>query len=88
MRVPATDDGGAAALFLVDVAPVAGGPHVQYLVAPRDGVVEVGHGMCSGPFELAPGGRYRVTLAAVDLAGHTVVAPGSGFEIVGPMPRR
>jgi hypothetical protein len=42
--------------------------------------------MCSGPFTLTAGSSYRVTIAAVDAAGHETPAPGGPIAVVGPSP--
>lgn len=50
----------------------------------EDGAVAIGHGMCSGGFELAPGVEVRVELTPLDVAGQrgtpsepvTLIAPG------------
>jgi len=72
--------------FRVWVEPTAAGPAVEYLVPAENGSLDIGHGMCSGPFTLTAGSSYRVTIAAVDAAGHETPAPGGPIAVVGPSP--
>jgi hypothetical protein len=72
---------------LAEVTPQGGGPTVRYPVQVREGKVELGHNMCSGPFMLAAGKRYTARLWAMDLAGHKAALPtGDGtVELLGPV---
>jgi hypothetical protein len=70
----------------VRFAPASGGPERVYDVSPTDGDLGIGHGMCSGPYDLAQGARYRVSLEAIDAAGNSAPAPGGSVSIVGPTP--
>jgi hypothetical protein len=71
-------------LYRVTVEPVSGGAARTYLIEARDGELQVGHGMCSGPFVLAAGIRYRIRVTAVDAAGNETPAPGTPLEAEGP----
>ena len=73
-------------LFRVRAEPLAGGATVEYLVPATDGVLDVGHGMCSGPFTLTASAQYRITISAVDAAGRETPAPGGAIVVTGPMP--
>lgn len=84
VAVAVTD--ASAVLYRVTVRPASGGPARSHLVPARDGRVDVGHGMCSGPFVLDAGVRYLIELAAIDAAGHETPAPGGPLEAVGPSP--
>jgi hypothetical protein len=57
---------------------------MRYVLPVREGLVSIGHGMCSGPFEFKPGTRYSATFWAVDLAGNEPPAPGMPVEFEGP----
>ncbi|MFN3198112.1 MAG: hypothetical protein ACE366_06810 [Bradymonadia bacterium] len=50
-------------------AKVGGAPAQTALVVPNEGNVQVGHGMCSGTFQLDSKQAYSVTLAPIDLQG-------------------
>ncbi|MBL8924598.1 MAG: hypothetical protein JNJ54_37455 [Myxococcaceae bacterium] len=64
-----------------------GAPPATAVLAPHDGALELGHGMCGGQFSLAPGTKATVVLTPIDLAGNRgassqpieVVAPGPGL---------
>jgi hypothetical protein len=60
------------------------GRRASYIVPLLDGGVEVGHHMCTGPFDLESERRYTVRLTAVDAAGNRAVAPGPPVEITAP----
>ncbi len=60
---------------------------VSYILPIIDGVVSIGHGMCSGAFDLAPGEKARAHLTLIDLAGNETPAPGGAVHIVGPGPK-
>lgn len=77
---------GSPVRIRVHVAPEAGGEERVYDVSPEGGDLAIGHGMCSGPFELAAGARYRVTLEAVDAGGNATPAPAGPVTVVGPPP--
>lgn len=81
----ASDPSGV--IFLARVVPAGGGEAVEYLLPAREGTLKVGHGMCSGPFQLTGGAQYEVTLTAVDAAGNASAAPGPPVKIVGPAPK-
>jgi hypothetical protein len=70
-----------------ELRPSDGGRTLRYLLEPFEGVIQIGHGMCSGGFSLEPNRRYVVTLTAVDAAGNEARAPGRPLEIVGPAPK-
>jgi len=70
-----------------ELRPVGGGPASRYLLQPQHGVIEIGHGMCSGPFELSDGRSYTVTLTAVDVGGNISPAPGPVLQIASPGPK-
>jgi hypothetical protein len=67
------------------VAEVEGrGRPQRYLLDPRRAEVRLGGDDCAAPFRLDRGQRYRVTLSAVDLAGHVAPAPGKPVEFAVP----
>lgn len=55
---------------LVETSFDVDGHHVVHRLEPKDGVLAVGHGMCSGAFDVRPGQTLAVTLVPVDLAGN------------------
>lgn len=70
---------------VVEVAlSVAGAGTKTAVLAPRDGALQLGHGMCSGAFDLPPGTKATVALTPIDVAGNRgeksvrldVTAPG------------
>ena len=87
-------DSEEAVQILAEVTPLGGGQGPggantrRYLIAPQDSEIEIGHAMCGGPFDLAPGVHYSVKLTAVDVAGNWSPAPGRPLEIIGPRPSR
>jgi len=69
----------------VHLEPEAGGDGARtYEVGVAEGELQVGHGMCNGPFQLDAGARYRATLTAIDAAGNQTPAPGGPVILVGP----
>lgn len=80
--VQARDDG--AVRVRVRMGPAEGGPLSVFDVTPLGTELAIGHGMCTGPFELLPGARYRVLLEAVDAAGNVTPSPAGMIEILGP----
>jgi hypothetical protein len=82
-----TDRGADAAVQVrAELYSHDGGSPLRYLIAPINGVIEIGHGMCGGAFPLQPNERYSVVLTAVDAAGNETPAPGGPLDIVGPAP--
>jgi hypothetical protein len=61
-----------------------GGTPVRFRLTPSEQQVQIGHGMCSGGFELQEDVRYSVRLVAVDMAGNESPAPGGELLIQGP----
>ncbi len=57
-----------------------------YVVPVRDGVLRIGHGMCSGAFRVTgPERRFRAELTVRDAAGDAVAAPATlAFDGVDP----
>ena len=84
VNVTAPVDG---ALVRVELRATDGGQTSRYLMRPFDDVIDVGHQMCGGAFDLAPNRRYVVSLTAVNAAGNETPAPGRRLEIVGPAPK-
>jgi hypothetical protein len=84
--VTAEIEGHDEVRILVELAPVGVTKDraASYLVPLRDGVVEVGHEACTGPFDLESERRYTVRLTAVDAAGNRAPAPGRPVEITAP----
>jgi len=72
--------------LLAEVTPAGSVRAATYMLRPRNGQVEIGHDMCSGPFDLEPGRHYSLRLTAVDAAGNRSPAPGRPSEIMGPLP--
>ena len=80
----AVEDESSRVQVLAEVTRVEGGVPVRFRLTPSERQVRIGHGMCSGGFELEADVRYRVRLVAVDMAGNESVAPGDGLIIQGP----
>lgn len=58
----------------------------SFLLQPKDGKIDIGHGMCAGGFDLIPGESYRATVSLLDAAGN---ASGSAAkEIDFKIPKR
>lgn len=74
-----------ALTYLVELEDEAGGVR-RFPVRAWDGVLQIGHGMCSGGFVLHPGVRYRARITAVDTAGRSAPAPGEPLTFAGPAP--
>ncbi len=56
-----------------------------WLAVPRDGVIRLGHGMCSGPYRLTRGTRYDVrVVAAIGTDGARIPAPLHRLRITAP----
>lgn len=66
--------------------PGAEGAVETYVVPVRDGVLRIGHGMCSGAFRVTgPERRFRAELTVRDAAGDAVAAPAAlSFDGVDP----
>jgi len=71
-------------LIQAEVRNPANGSVQRFLVRPKDGRLLVGHGMCTGPFQLDREASYQVGLTAVDTSGNTAAAPGEPLNILGP----
>ena len=57
--------------------PTEGNVPVRFRLTPSEQQVQIGHGICSGAFELQEGVRYSVRLVAVDMAGNPEVGAWS-----------
>lgn len=71
---------------LVEVT-IAGGKATQRYALPvaPDGTVHLGHGMCSGAFDVSGDGRFEASFALIDGAGARIPAPASvAFGAVRP----
>ncbi|WP_224367564.1 hypothetical protein [Hyalangium versicolor] len=79
------DEDGSKVQVLAEVRRAEGGEPVRFRLTPNDEQVAVGHGMCSGAFQLEEGMRYTVRLVAVDMAGNETAAPGDPVLITGPL---
>jgi len=78
------DEDGPAVQVLAEVKRVDGEEPVRFRLPVSQERVALGHGMCSGAFQLEEGVRYTVRLVAVDMAGNESVAPGDPLLIEGP----
>lgn len=52
------------------VKNITTGKTTEYILPVKDGVVKVGHGMCSGAFRLEDGDKYEVSFALIDQSGN------------------
>ncbi|HYI01239.1 hypothetical protein [Hyalangium sp.] len=77
------DEEGPQVHVLAEVRRADGGEPVRFRLTPGEEQVHIGHGMCSGAFQLKEGMRYTVRLVAVDMAGNESAAPGAPVRIVG-----
>lgn len=80
----AVEDESAQVQVLAEVRRAEGGEPVRFRLTPSHQQVRLGHGMCSGAFELQEDVRYSVRLVAVDMAGNESPAPGGELLIQGP----
>lgn len=72
------DDANA---FVIEAHETKTGGTIEYLVPlSKPGVVELGHGMCSGPFNFEEEDS-KLELFAVDAAGNRTAAPGAALLI-------
>lgn len=61
-------------------------PPSRFLVRVRDGVIALGHGMCSGPFTFAEGAKYTIrVLSVLDARGQSLPAPAHLLEARSPV---
>ena len=60
----------------------------SYLMPVDEDVAFVGHGMCSGGFDLAPGAEYRATVTIIDVAGNIAESPPKEVKFTIPHRRR
>jgi hypothetical protein len=82
LAVPVTDDMGP----LYVEAQVSSGKQVTtYVVPVVGGTVDLGHGMCSGPFAMLSGATYAVHFRALDAAGHAAPMPGAPLVVAAPV---
>lgn len=77
----ATDE---VALFEVELTTAGATPRTAVL-APHEGVLQLGHGMCSGAFSLPAGTKATVVLTPIDLAGNRG-APSAPLDVLAPGP--
>lgn len=80
----AVEDESSQVQVLAEVTRAEGGVPVRFRLTPSEQQVHIGHGMCSGGFELQEDVRYSVRLVAVDMAGNESAAPGGELLIQGP----
>jgi hypothetical protein len=82
----AVEDEGSQVQVLAEVRPVGKRQSkvVRFRLTPSGEQVAIGHGMCSGGFQLQEGADYTVRLVAVDAAGNETPAPGDPVLIQGP----
>jgi hypothetical protein len=64
------------------------GSSKQYLLpAPKSGVLEIGHGMCAGAFEIGGDQEWSLELTAVDAAGNATLALTAPLAFKGENPK-
>lgn len=73
VRLPVRDESALLAMVYLSPARETDGASGTYLLPIVDGVVSIGHGMCSGAFRLQPGGDYSVRFEILDVAGNLVL---------------
>ncbi|MBL8924599.1 MAG: hypothetical protein JNJ54_37460 [Myxococcaceae bacterium] len=70
----------------IEAAVTVGGVTTVAVLGRRDDLVELGHGMCSGNFDLAPGTKATVVLTPIDLAGNRG-AKSAPIDVTAPGPK-
>jgi hypothetical protein len=73
IKVRAQDENPTMVLATIS-EPEARTPR-SYLLRLKDDTVFVGHGMCSGGFDLAPGTEFRASIDIIDVAGNAAESP-------------
>lgn len=69
----------------VEAAVTTGSGTTTAVLAQKDGLVDLGHGMCSGAFDLKPGTKATVVLTPIDLAGNRG-AKSAPIDVTAPGP--
>ena len=83
VALEARDEGAVAALVDLQTGDQ---PVVRHVVPIKDGEIQIGRGMCGGPFQLEPGKSYTATLTLIDAAGNTTPAANKPIQFVGASP--
>lgn len=71
----------------LEAAVTVDGKTTTAVLNPKDDGVGLGHGMCSGAFQLAPGTKGSVVLTPIDYAGNRG-APSSAIAFTAPGPTK
>lgn len=67
--MPVTARDGLVQVKLTKFYALGDTPTTYVVPLPAEGPLEIGHGMCSGPFEVGGAGQYRAELTLLDRAG-------------------
>lgn len=81
-----TGAGVSEAEAFIEAAVTVGGTTTVAVLAPKGELVELGHGMCGGNFDLAPGTKATAVLTPIDLAGNRG-AKSAPLAFVAPGPK-
>jgi hypothetical protein len=76
-----------AALAQVTLERADGSLTTALLPLDEEGKVQVGHGMCAGPFVLDEPQTYRLHIEVLDRAGNAASATSKPLRFVGPIPQ-
>lgn len=72
-------------MLKASVKDLASGKTTAYYLKPDSaGLVQIGHGMCGGPFVLEKGKSFSVTLSLMDASGNTTKWLGNALSFTGP----
>ena len=71
----------------IEAAVTVDGKTTTAVLNPKDDVVGLGHGMCSGAFKLNPGTKGTVVVTPIDAAGNRG-APSSSIAFTAPGPTK
>lgn len=61
----------SVSLIRTFVKNLSTGKTTEYILKAKDGVINVGHGMCSGPFPFIKENKYEISFAPVSMDGYT-----------------
>jgi hypothetical protein len=82
-KSPAIEDSGI--VLRTTVKSMKSGKETTYYIIPRDGKIEVGRGMCGGPFNFMDGDTFEATFSLMDDAGNTSAPTGEPISFTKPL---
>lgn len=74
----------SALLIKATVKNLKSGKETKYYISPKDGRIEIGHGMCSGAFAFDDSKNYEVKFSFMDASGNIADTSGEAIPFTKP----